>query len=121
MSGTEWAREPDEQIKYYYDLTWGENGGHCLYQDEEGCWHNGDPDEGGLPNRPLVPVEAMVRRREQNYDGEWEWEFAGYATVDEIPRGAYVWISGDLGSGWIKHKSAEKTIETMWHALRGDE
>ena len=106
----EWAHPPNGRVRFLYDFDWGD---HALgiYQDSKGERFNADPDHGGLPAQDVIPVEAMVRRQVKDWDGEWDWEFEGYAMIEEIPRGAYVLIGHDA---YLRHTTPTVTTTALW-------
>lgn len=108
----EWCDEPDGRVRFLYDFGW-DDGGLGIYENAKGESFNADPDHGGLPDCDVIPVEAMVRRhvKDEWAEGGWDWDFEGYAMIDDIPRNAYVSIPG---GGYLRHRSAASTKAAMW-------
>ena len=112
-----WCDEPNGRVRFLYDFGWA-NGELGIYENAKGERFNADPDHGGLPDCDVIPVEVMVRRhvKDEWVEGEWDWDFEGYAMIDDIPRNAYVWIPGvgPYGGGYLRHRSAAATKAAMW-------
>jgi hypothetical protein len=122
-----------------YDLGWTE-GDQGIWADATGKTYQADAaaDDWGLPDAPVVLIEAQWRREEliavgltscNPYDGElcdpcfmnedcaqaedWELDAVDYVMLDQIPVGATV--QGPAGRLW-NHRSKADTLARLWRA-----
>ena len=119
MTTTTTSERAPGDLREVYDLAWSE-GDQGIWADADGRTYQADAaaDDDGLPDAPVVLIEAQWRREEcvavGQYDGEdWELDAVDYVMVDQIPVGATV--EGPGGSLWT-HRSKADTLARLWRA-----